>query len=83
MKKALSFTLVLILILSAAACATPGTSTPPAGSTTAPQSGTQDTAPEKIDMRIIWWGSQTRHDRTMAVLELYTICSGALWNMMT
>lgn len=72
MKKALSFTLVLILILSAAACATPGTSTPPAGSTTAPQSGTQDTAPEKIDMRIMWWGSQTRHDRTMAVLELYT-----------
>lgn len=28
-------------------------------------------AEEKTDLRIMWWGSQTRHDRTIAVLEMY------------
>lgn len=27
---------------------------------------------ESITLRISWWGSQTRHDRTLKVLELYT-----------
>ncbi|MBR5732401.1 MAG: extracellular solute-binding protein [Lachnospiraceae bacterium] len=26
---------------------------------------------EKITLRMAWWGSQTRHDRTVAVIELY------------
>lgn len=26
---------------------------------------------EKIELRIAWWGSQNRHDRTIAVIELY------------
>ena len=26
---------------------------------------------EKITLRMAWWGSQTRHDRTIAVIELY------------
>ncbi len=28
-------------------------------------------AQEKTELRIMWWGSQTRHDRTIAALELY------------
>jgi len=26
---------------------------------------------DKIELRIAWWGSQTRHDQTIAVIELY------------
>ena len=38
--------------------------------------GTSNTAgsnssDEKITLRMAWWGSQTRHDRTVAVIELY------------
>lgn len=28
-------------------------------------------AEEPVELRIMWWGSQTRHDRTIAVLEMY------------
>ena len=28
-------------------------------------------AQEEITLRISWWGSQERHDRTMAVIELF------------
>ena len=28
-------------------------------------------AAEPITLRMAWWGSQTRHDRTIAVIELY------------
>ena len=33
---------------------------------------TKDTGP----LRIMWWGSQTRHERTLAVLELFTKKTG-------
>ena len=26
---------------------------------------------EAVELRIAWWGSQNRHDRTIAVIELY------------
>ena len=26
---------------------------------------------DKIELRIAWWGSQNRHDRTIAVIEMY------------
>lgn len=28
-------------------------------------------ADDKIELSITWWGSQTRHDKTIAVIELY------------
>ena len=28
-------------------------------------------APQKVDIKIIWWGSQTRHEGTIKVIELY------------
>lgn len=36
-------------------------------------SGTETTAPqdEQITLRMAWWGSQNRHDRTVAVIEMY------------
>jgi len=27
--------------------------------------------PQKVDMRITWWGSQARHDRTIKVIDMY------------
>lgn len=74
MKKALSVILVIFLILSISACSTPGTSPQktPEPTKSASETGSNTSKPEKIDMRIMWWGSQTRHDRTLAVLDLYT-----------
>jgi len=40
--------------------------------TTAVETVKQDVGP----LRIMWWGSQTRHDRTLAVLDLYTENTG-------
>ncbi len=37
----------------------------PAMAAAAPASG------EKIELRLIWWGSQDRHDRTIKAIELY------------
>ncbi|MBU5444955.1 ABC transporter substrate-binding protein [Paenibacillus sp. MSJ-34] len=31
-----------------------------------------DKAPENVKLRIVWWGSQERHDATLKALELYT-----------
>lgn len=33
-------------------------------------------ADDKGPLRIMWWGSQVRHDRTLAVLDLYTELTG-------
>jgi multiple sugar transport system substrate-binding protein len=32
---------------------------------------TEAAAPEPVDLHFAWWGSQTRHDRTIAVIELF------------
>ncbi len=48
-----------------ATATTAPTQTPDATATTAPA------ADEKITLRMAWWGSQTRHDRTIEVINLY------------
>jgi len=63
--------LMMIICLFTAAC---GGSSP--GGTTSPTaaSGGQAAAPaggEAIQMRMAWWGSQDRHDRTIKVIELF------------
>lgn len=47
------------------------------------QPATSETAPaiepetiDPVSLRIMWWGAQTRHDRTLAVLDLYTENTG-------
>jgi multiple sugar transport system substrate-binding protein len=32
---------------------------------------TEEAAPEPVELHFAWWGSQTRHDRTIAVIELF------------
>ena len=40
-------------------------------SVSAEASASEETPAEPITLRMAWWGSQTRHDRTIAVIELY------------
>ena len=39
--------------------------------TEAPEAEVAEEEHEPITLRMAWWGSQTRHDRTIAVIELY------------
>ncbi len=34
---------------------------------------TDDAASEKVTLRMAWWGSQNRHDKTVAVINLYMV----------
>lgn len=62
------------------ACGTPAaTSVPPtavsptqaAKVTKAPEATTAPTAAKPVELRMTWWGSQDRHDRTIKAIELY------------
>ena len=81
-RKLIAVILSLAMILSVTACSGKDTGTDAAGDTqtqSGSQSGTQsgsqstdtDSPAEPITLRMAWWGSQTRHDRTIAVIELY------------
>ena len=84
-KKIIALLMCITMILSLAACAkdngsnsnqdvTNQTSSNNEG-TSNTNTGGSDTANtgsnEKVTLRMAWWGSQTRHDRTVAVIELY------------
>jgi multiple sugar transport system substrate-binding protein len=56
----------LSLLLFATACSG-GTSSTPATSGDSGQGGASD----KIELRMTWWGSQTRHDLTTKVIKLF------------
>lgn len=68
LRKFAIISLVFIMVLSIAACGS-NTKEPAASG-----SKTEDTAKkdEPVKLRIMWWGSQTRHDATLKVLEAYT-----------
>ncbi len=75
MKKNL-FALLSALVLTSlvlTACgggATPAPTSAPAQPTKAPEP-TKAPAAQPVELRIAWWGSQARHDRTIAVIELF------------
>jgi multiple sugar transport system substrate-binding protein len=77
------FPCLVIFSLLLAACGAPsgaGTSTTGA-SQAASDAGTSDAAPaasaaaatsgDQIELRMAWWGSQARHDRTLKVIDLF------------
>ncbi len=76
--------LLVLTMLAAVACGTatpaPTTAKPTvttAGQTTAAPTTAATTAPVKdVTLRIGWWGSQTRHDATLGVLDLYSKKTG-------
>jgi multiple sugar transport system substrate-binding protein len=54
-----------MLALFVVACAPAPTPVPPTAAPTATQ------PPKPVELRIAWWGSQARHDRTIKVIELF------------
>jgi multiple sugar transport system substrate-binding protein len=72
-----------ILIPLLAACGAPpatpvpATEVPPTqaevveAATEAPAPTAEPTVPEPVELRMAWWGSQDRHDRTIKAIELY------------
>jgi multiple sugar transport system substrate-binding protein len=76
MRKTLLMTLVLLLALGLAACASggrsdSGSSPSPSSSSPAASQAPSSSGPEPVTLRIAWWGSQPRHDYTLQVIEMY------------
>ncbi|NEW05010.1 extracellular solute-binding protein [Paenibacillus sp. SYP-B3998] len=70
--KMLTGTMMVASVVSLSACGAAGSpdSTPKADAKKTTSSPA--TADKPITLRIVWWGSQTRHEATQKVLDLYT-----------
>lgn len=71
------FLLALIMVFTLAACG--GANNNAEDTSDEPEQTTDANKPEKtadtveaVKLRIMWWGSQSRHDATLKALELYT-----------
>ncbi|MDD3429934.1 MAG: ABC transporter substrate-binding protein [Oscillospiraceae bacterium] len=70
MKKAFAWILTLVMAISLVACG--ANSATPAGSTTDSTAPSASTATAgNTNLSVIWWGNQTRNERTQAALDLY------------
>lgn len=84
MKKRLLSLLIVVLMLAAVGCTAttttpttaPAGTTAPGATTAAPTTAATTAVPKKVVLRIGWWGSQVRHDATLAVLDRYTLKTG-------
>ena len=72
-KKLIAASMAAAMTLSLAACGGSGaSSTASAGDTTSTAASTEAASgDEQINLRMAWWGSQDRHDKTIAAIELY------------
>ncbi|MGG1553431.1 ABC transporter substrate-binding protein [Paenibacillus ferrarius] len=68
-KKTLTSAMALLLISSVVAGCSTGDKPKESSNSSAP---TQSTSTGPVKLRILWWGSQARHDATQKALELYT-----------
>ncbi len=78
MRKTLALALALLMALSlvlagcgndtASESGTPGSGTAAESTTAEPGS---ETEPEPVTLRYMWWGSQTRHDHNLAMIDMY------------
>ena len=86
MKKLTALLLALVLVFAMAACAANTDQTPPADTSANTQDNAEQPAQtektdapseqtgeshEPVTIRFAWWGSQTRNDQTLAVVELF------------
>jgi len=76
-KRMLALFMALTMVVSLAACGSSDTTVENNADTEATvsaevssETNTESTA-EPVTLRMAWWGSQTRHDRTVQVIELY------------
>lgn len=80
-KRIASGALAAMMVLSLAACGGQETSSESAADSTssaasesaseAESTAASETSDEPITLRMAWWGSQERHDRTIQVIEMY------------
>jgi len=67
-KKLLSFFIAIVLVFITA-CSSGSNSPTNAGKSE--QGSTNKGSDEKVELRIMWWGSDTRHEATLKVIELF------------
>lgn len=78
-KKIIAATMAAAMCVSLAACggstasssAAESTASSIAESTASSTADAASTGDEEVDLRMAWWGSQDRHDRTIKAIELY------------
>lgn len=78
-KKIIAATMAAAMCVSLAACggstasssAAESTASSTAESTASSTADAASTGDEEVDLRMAWWGSQDRHDRTIKAIELY------------
>lgn len=78
-KKIIAATMATAMCVSLAACggstasssAAESTASSTAESTASSTADAASTGDEEVDLRMAWWGSQDRHDRTIKAIELY------------
>ena len=65
--------IVFVLALLLGACAVPAAPAAPAADqeSAAEPAAAEPAGDEPIELRIAWWGSQNRHDRTIEVIEMF------------
>lgn len=76
MKKVIALLMTAVIILTFAACgrSNPSTQNPTQNNSTPTQSASNSEAKPydtKANLRMIWWGSQTRHDYTQAAIKVF------------
>lgn len=77
-KKIIAATMAAAMCVSLAACggstassSAESTASSTAESTASSTADAASTGDEEVDLRMAWWGSQDRHDRTIKAIELY------------
>ena len=70
-KKLLATFLTASLILGVCGCANSSGQEQSGGNTSSTDTVTEVDPSEPVTLRMAWWGSQTRHDITVAAIELY------------
>lgn len=73
-RKGLTLALAMAMVLSITACSSgqTGSSSGSTGSGSGSTSGEQQSTPEgNIELRMMWWGPDTRHEATLKAIDLY------------
>ncbi|MCU6707360.1 sugar ABC transporter substrate-binding protein [Paenibacillus sp. J5C_2022] len=71
MKKSIVAALVIVMVLSALAGCSGGGQEKPSNNAPDSSSSDKESPVSKKEIRISWWGSQSRHDLTMKALDLF------------
>lgn len=71
-KRSISSLLALMLVLSVSGCGAEKNNSPPETGSGAASTSPAEESDQPVTIKITWWGSQTRHDQTQQVLDLYT-----------